>query len=98
MDPGTDVDEKLVKEISRIVEAGVVAGLDLVPLLLTKLLVQLKKMASMFTWIVPEEFYLPYPPSYCPQPVNSKKVTNMDELYFICLSLSDIRCHDVNCL
>lgn len=80
MDPGTEVDDKVVKEVSRILEAGVVAGLDLVPIILTKLLVQLKKMASMLAWIVPEEFYLPYPPAYCPQPINSKKVIEMYEI------------------
>ena len=74
MDPATEVDDKVVKEVSRVLEAGVVSGLDLVPSILTTLLIQLKEVASMFTWIVPEEFYLPYPPSYCPQPMNLKKV------------------------
>lgn len=74
VDPGTEADDKVMKEVSRILEAGVVAGLDLVPSILTKLLAQLKELVSLFVWIVPEEFYLPYPPSYCPQPTNLKKV------------------------
>lgn len=68
VDFGIEVDDKIVKEVSRILEAGVVAGLDLVPSILTGLVSQLKQVTSLFEWIVPEEFYLPYPPSFCPQP------------------------------
>ncbi|XP_068726687.1 uncharacterized protein [Montipora capricornis] len=76
---GTEVDDKVVNDLSRILEAGVVANLEFVPIILTRLLAQLKKMTSMLVWIVPEEFYLPYPPSYCPQPASSKKdVTSSD--------------------
>ena len=67
-------DDKVIKEMSGILEAGVVARLDLVPLILTSLLSQLREVVSAFVWLVPEEFYLPYPPSYCPQPTNTKKV------------------------
>ncbi|XP_078354068.1 uncharacterized protein LOC144638717 isoform X1 [Oculina patagonica] len=73
VDFGIEVDDKIVKEVSRILEAGVVAGLDLVPSILTGLVSQLKHVTSLFEWIVPEEFYLPYPPSFCPQPMNPKK-------------------------
>ena len=73
-DFGIEVDDKIVNEVSRILEAGVVAGLDLAPLILTGLVRQLKQATSLFEWIVPEEFYLPYPPSFCPQPMNLKKV------------------------
>ena len=72
---GTELDDdKVIKEMSSILEAGVVARLDLVPLILTSLLSQLKEVVTAFVWLVPEEFYLPYPPSYCPQPTNTKKV------------------------
>ena len=72
---GTELDDdKVIKEMSGILEAGVVARLDLVPLILTSLLSQLKEVVTAFVWLVPEEFYLPYPPSYCPQPTNTKKV------------------------
>lgn len=74
VDFGIEVDDKIVKEVSRILEAGVVAGFDLVPSILTGLVSQLKHVTSSFEWIVPEEFYLPYPPSFCPQPMNPKKV------------------------
>ena len=74
VDIGTEMDGKVVKEVSRILEAGLVAGLDLVPLILASLLVQLKEVVCSFVWLVPEQFYLPYPPSYCPQPTNLKKV------------------------
>lgn len=74
LDVGIEVDSKIVKEVSRILEAGVVAGLDLGPSILTGLVSQLKQVTSLFEWIVPEEFYLPYPPSFCPQPMNPKKV------------------------
>ena len=74
VDVGTEADDKLVKEVSRVFEAGLVANLDLVPLIFTGLVSQLKNMTSMFEWIVPEEFYLPFPPSFCPQPMNAKKV------------------------
>ena len=74
VDFGIEVDNKIVKEVSRILEAGVVAGLDLVPSILTGLVSQLKHVTSLFEWIVPEEFYLPFPPSFCPQPMNVKKV------------------------
>lgn len=72
---GIEVDDKIVKEVSKILEAGVVAGLDLAPSILTGLVSELKQVTSLFEWIVPEEFYLPYPPAYCPQPMNLKKVT-----------------------
>ena len=63
---GTELDDdKVIKEMSGILEAGVVARLDLVPLILTSLLSQLKEVVTAFVWLVPEEFYLPYPPSYC---------------------------------
>lgn len=74
VDFGIEVDDKIVKEVSRILEAGVVAGLDLAPSILTGLVSQLKQVTSLFEWIVPEEFYLPYPPSFCPQPMNLNKV------------------------
>ena len=67
-------DDKVIKEMCGILEAGVVARLDMVPLILTSLLSQLKEVVTTFVWLVPEEFYLPYPPSYCPQPTNTKKV------------------------
>ena len=75
LDFGIEVDDKIVKEVSKILEAGVVAGLDLAPSILTGLVSQLKQVTSLFEWIVPEEFYLPYPPTFCPQPINLKKVT-----------------------
>ena len=71
---GIEVDDKIVKEVSKILEAGVVAGLDLAPSILTGLVSQLKQVTSSFEWIVPEDFYLPYPPAFCPQPMNPKKV------------------------
>ena len=74
VDFGIEVDDKIVKEVSKILEAGVVAGLDLAPSILTGLVSQLKQVTSLFEWIVPEEFYLPYPPAFCPQPMNLKKV------------------------
>ena len=74
VDFGIEVDDKIVKEVSKILEAGVVAGLDLAPSILTGLVSQLKQVASLFEWIVPGEFYLPYPPSFCPQPMHLKKV------------------------
>ena len=74
VDVGIEVDDKIVKEVSKILEAGVVAGVDLAPSILTGLVSQLKQVTSLLEWIVPEEFYLPYPPSFCPQPMNLKKV------------------------
>ena len=71
---GIEVDDKIVKEVSKILEAGVVAGLDLAPSILAGLVSQLKQVTSSFEWIVPEDFYLPYPPAFCPQPMNLKKV------------------------
>ena len=71
---GIEVDDKIVKEVSKILEAGIVAGLDLAPSILTGLVSQLKQVTSLFEWIVPEDFYLPYPPAFCPQPMNLKKV------------------------
>ena len=74
VDVRTEMDDKIVKEVSRILEAGLIANLDIVPSILTGLVNQLKRVTSLFEWIVPEEFYLPYPPSFCPQPMNTKKV------------------------
>ena len=74
VDVGIEVDDKIVKEVSKILEAGVVAGVDLAPSILTGLVSQLKQVTSLLEWIVPEELYLPYPPSFCPQPMNLKKV------------------------
>ena len=68
----SDVDKKLVHELSRTFEASVVAGLDIVPTLLSNLIDELKLRVKSFTWIVPHEFYLPSPPLYCPQPTHSK--------------------------
>lgn len=69
-----DVDSKLVSNVSKVLEASLVSGLDLVPLLLTRLLSRLKRLISTVQWVVPEEFYLPAPPLYCPQPPEDKQV------------------------
>lgn len=70
-------DDKVANDLSGVLEAAVVSNLDFVPIIFKRLLVHLKKKASMLVWIVPEEFYLPYPPVYCPQPASSKKVRNI---------------------
>ena len=74
---GKEDKSKLVQEVSRLLEAGLVAGCDLVPNLLASLVDHLKGLASLFEWIVPEEFYLPFPPPYCPQPRNASAVRHL---------------------
>ena len=76
----SDLDERLSREVTQILEASVVVGLDMVPTLLTNLIGELKARVSSFSWIVPQGFYLPSPPLYCPQPSYTKVLFDLSRL------------------
>jgi len=68
------MDEKVIKDVSTILQAAVVAGIDVVPGLCWNILQELLVLVSQMDWIVPDELYLPAPPLYCPQPSHGETV------------------------
>ncbi|KAK3727848.1 hypothetical protein QZH41_001625 [Actinostola sp. cb2023] len=74
-----EIDEKLVKDVGKILQAAVVAGLDVVPILCWKMLQELLVLVSHIDWIVPEGYYLPAPPLFCPQPPNVQTIAEQVE-------------------
>lgn len=83
-----EIDDKLVKDVGKMLQASVVAGLDIVPVLTWKMLRDLLGLVSQMEWIVPEELYLPAPPLFCPQPPTTEKVTHQKN-YFCHFNLGE---------
>ncbi|XP_048582727.1 uncharacterized protein LOC5517350 isoform X2 [Nematostella vectensis] len=82
--PGTlepEIDANLVRHVSHVLQAGVVAGLDLVPVLMWTMLKDLLGLVAQLDWIVPEGLYLPSPPLYCPQPPNTQTEFLLPRVY-----------------
>ena len=69
------LDSRSVGAVARVVQASLVAGLDLVPVILAGLVDALRAAVGRLEWVVPAGFYLPAPPLYCPQPPDEKKVS-----------------------
>ncbi|XP_052775731.1 ciliogenesis and planar polarity effector 1-like isoform X4 [Mya arenaria] len=59
---------QLTRTLGDILTAGIVSDVELAPWLLTSLLEKLKSVVSNLSPLVPEGFYLPAPPLFCPQP------------------------------
>ena len=73
--PASSLDQ-LQRHLSDLLLASVLGRLNVLPLLLDHLTSRLKEVVSCFTALVPEDFYLPAPPVYCPQPAqNTKQVS-----------------------
>ena len=48
--------------------AGIICQVELAPQFLSSLVEKLKSVVAGLPSLVPEDFYLPSPPLYCPQP------------------------------
>lgn len=59
-------------------KASVIAGLDLVPVVIEYLVNTLQEKISDLAWMVPQELYLPAPPLYCPQPTRNEEVIRVN--------------------
>ena len=72
-------DETNIVQLSRTMEdiltAGIVSSVEVVPWLLTTLVHRLMDTVAQLSPLVPQDFYLPAPPLYCPQPTETNKVT-----------------------
>ena len=51
-----------------------ITGLDLVPEIIEALLEVLVEKIRKLDWMVAQDFYLPAPPLYCPQPTRNEEV------------------------
>lgn len=58
----------LTQTLQDILTAGIISDVEVTPWLLTSLTEKLKSVMSTLSPLVPEGFYLPAPPLYCPQP------------------------------
>lgn len=70
--------ELLHVSAQEILKASVMAEVDVVSRPLAKLLESAKEHTTLFTALVPPEFYLPAPPLYCPQPASNTQVLHLD--------------------
>ena len=75
--------EQLSRSLTDMLSAATIADLDPTPWLLSNLMDRCLSMVAEFNTLVPEEFYLPAPPFYCPQPDYEPKV-NITEISKIC--------------
>ncbi|XP_033125632.1 uncharacterized protein LOC117123735 [Anneissia japonica] len=67
--------EQLSRSIKEILTAATVAKLDVTPWLLCQLMQKCLAMVAKFDRLVPDDFYLPAPPYFCPQPSLGIEVT-----------------------
>ncbi|CAH1774750.1 unnamed protein product [Owenia fusiformis] len=74
--------EQISRTLGDTLQCGVICGVSLTPWLLGKLIDKLKAVVSNMSTLVPEGFYLPAPPLYCPQPT-------VTELGVPCIGVED---------
>ncbi len=74
----------LTHTLGDILTSGLVGRVEVVPWLLTQLVEKLKKEVSQLSPLVPDDFYLPAPPLYCPQPSTADKVCFVNNNTHIC--------------
>ena len=67
-------DEEHIGVVQNVLEASVIAELNLVPGIIKQLVTMLRDSVSKLNWIVPQDVYLPAPPLYCPQPARNDGV------------------------
>jgi hypothetical protein len=60
--------EQLHRHLSDLLLASVLGRLSVLPLLVEQVTARLLAVAGRFSALVPDDFYLPAPPVYCPQP------------------------------
>lgn len=61
-----------------LLKAGVIGGVEIMPWLLSSLVERLKNTVSRLHPLVPQGFYLPSPPLYCPQPSDTSEVNTKE--------------------
>ncbi|XP_052090443.1 uncharacterized protein LOC127727068 isoform X2 [Mytilus californianus] len=64
---------QLTKTMEDLLKAGVIGGVEILPWLLSSLVERLKNTVSRLHPLVPQGFYLPSPPLYCPQPSDTSE-------------------------
>ncbi|XP_063430132.1 uncharacterized protein LOC134712479 isoform X1 [Mytilus trossulus] len=64
---------QLTKTMEDLLKAGVIGGVEIMPWLLSSLVERLKNTVSRLHPLVPQGFYLPSPPLYCPQPSDTSE-------------------------
>ncbi|XP_062574969.1 ciliogenesis and planar polarity effector 1-like isoform X1 [Saccostrea cucullata] len=64
---------QLSRTMEDIMTAGIMSGVEVVPWLLTTLVHRLMDTVAQLSPLVPQDFYLPSPPLYCPQPADTEK-------------------------
>ena len=69
-----DSDHNIVSSLQSMFKASLIAGLDLVPVMIKYLMQMLREKISNLEWMVVQDFYLPAPPLYCPQPTRNEEV------------------------
>jgi hypothetical protein len=67
--------------------AGIVSDVELAPWFLANLTDKLKNVVSSLPVLVPEEFYLPAPPLYCPQAGEEEMVKYYIRFFRYCLKI-----------
>ncbi|XP_022102800.1 protein JBTS17-like [Acanthaster planci] len=74
--------EQLSRSLTDMLTAATIADLDPTPWLLHNLMDRCLSLVAGFNTLVPEEFYLPAPPFYCPQPDYEPKDSDPEEVLY----------------
>ena len=59
---------QLTRTLQDVFMAGIICHVELAPWFLSRLVEKLKSVVAGLPSLVPDDFYLPSPPLYCPQP------------------------------
>ena len=86
VDDKTDL-QQLTLTLEDVMTTAVVSRVDIVPWLLTELVDGLKTVVSSLQPVVPQDFYLPAPPLYCPQPTQQVGVVSWGSFHKTILAL-----------
>ena len=72
--------DQLHRHLSDLLLASVLGRLSVLPLLLEQITSRLRSVAGQFSAHVADDFYLPAPPVYCPQPTQQQTTSTVSEV------------------
>ena len=84
---------QLTKTMEDLLKASVISNIEIMPWLLSSLVDRLKHTVSQFHPLVPQGFYLPSPPLYCPQPSDTSQVCRQVTRLLCCRHKIYIHCN-----
>ena len=69
---------QLTRTLQDVFMAGIICHVELAPWFLSRLVEKLKSVVAGLPSLVPDDFYLPSPPLFCPQPGEIEMVSDTD--------------------